>query len=52
MAMLMSIWLGVSTLSALLLIPSILHVFQPEFVFGRRSTPAAPAGSAALAAHG
>ncbi len=33
MAMLMSIWLGVSTLSALLLIPSIIYIFQPEFVF-------------------
>ncbi|CAG4882811.1 RND transporter [Georgfuchsia toluolica] len=36
MAMLMSIWLAVSTLSALLLMPSILYVFQPEFVFGKK----------------
>jgi predicted RND superfamily exporter protein len=35
MALLMSIWLGVSTLSALLLMPSILYVFRPEFVFGK-----------------
>lgn len=37
MAMLMSIWLGVSTLSALLLMPSILYVFKPDFVFGKKT---------------
>lgn len=37
MAMLMSIWLGVSTLSALLLMPSILYIFKPEFVFGKKT---------------
>ena len=41
MAMLMSIWLGVSTLSALLLMPSILYIFQPVFVFGKGSAPVA-----------
>ncbi|MBI5922655.1 MAG: MMPL family transporter [Betaproteobacteria bacterium] len=35
MAMLMSIWLGVSTLSALLLMPSIIYIFKPEFIYGK-----------------
>jgi len=47
MAMLMAIWLGVSALSALLLMPSILYVFRPEFVFGKAKTEA-PADSVAV----
>ncbi len=46
MAMLMAIWLGVSALSALLLMPSILYVFRPEFVFGK-AKPAGPLVAAA-----
>jgi len=37
MAMLMAIWLGVSALSALVLMPSILYVFRPAFVFGKNA---------------
>ncbi|MCX7178116.1 MAG: MMPL family transporter, partial [Proteobacteria bacterium] len=48
MAMLMSIWLGVSTLSALLLMPSILYVFQPAFVFGNGKASVATAPHGAL----
>jgi predicted RND superfamily exporter protein len=37
MALLMGIWLAVSASSALLLMPSMLFVFRPEFVFGKKS---------------
>jgi len=48
MAVLMSIWLGVSTLSALLLMPSIIHIFKPEFIFGKEPTSVAPTQQAAM----
>jgi predicted RND superfamily exporter protein len=38
MALLMGIWLAVSASSALLLMPSMLFVFRPEFVFGKDSS--------------
>lgn len=36
MALLMGIWLAVSASSALLLMPSMLFVFRPAFVFGQK----------------
>lgn len=38
MALLMGIWLAVSASSALLLMPSMLFVFRPAFVFGKDSS--------------
>lgn len=49
MALLMGIWLAVSASSALLLMPSMLFVFRPEFVYGKKPA-SADAGAAALVA--
>lgn len=40
MALLMGIWLAVSASSALLLVPSMLFVFRPEFIYGKKVMPA------------
>lgn len=37
MGLLMAIWLGVSATSALFVMPSLLYVFRPRFVFGEAS---------------
>jgi predicted RND superfamily exporter protein len=39
MGLLMAIWLGVSAISALFLMPSIIYVFRPDFIFGKRDGP-------------
>lgn len=36
MGLLMSIWLGVSAASALFVMPSVIYVFRPDFIFGRK----------------
>lgn len=43
MGLLMAIWLGVSATSALFVMPSLLYVFRPRFVFGE--APRAYAGT-------
>ncbi|RUI15281.1 efflux RND transporter permease subunit [Pseudomonas aeruginosa] len=43
MGLLMAIWLGVSATSALFVMPSLLYVFRPRFVFGE--APHALAGT-------
>lgn len=39
MGLLMAIWLGVSAMSALFVMPSVIYVFRPEFIFGKREQP-------------
>lgn len=39
MGLLMAIWLGVSAMSALFVMPSVIYVFRPAFIFGRRERP-------------
>jgi len=39
MGLLMAIWLGVSAISALFVMPAIIYVFRPEFIFGRQDKP-------------
>ena len=39
MGLLMAIWLGVSAMSALFVMPSVIYVFRPEFIFGHREKP-------------
>lgn len=51
MALLMGIWLAVSASSALLLMPSMLFVFRPEFVFGKDSSSVKKAAGEAVPAH-
>ncbi|MNT98289.1 hypothetical protein D3C72_2408380 [compost metagenome] len=42
MGLLMAIWLSVSAFSALFVMPALLYVFRPRFIFGdRREVPAA-----------
>ncbi|MCY1272676.1 efflux transporter, putative, hydrophobe/amphiphile efflux-3 family [compost metagenome] len=47
MGLLMAIWLSVSAISALFVMPSLIYVFRPRFIFGERS--AQPAQDAAPA---
>lgn len=42
MGLLMAMWLGISAMSALFVMPAIIYVFRPEFIFGKRRH-AAPA---------
>ncbi|WP_018992047.1 efflux RND transporter permease subunit [Aromatoleum toluclasticum] len=39
MGLLMAIWLGISAMSALFVMPSVIYVFRPAFIFGRREAP-------------
>ena len=39
MGLLMAIWLGISAMSALFVMPSIIYVFRPEFIFGKKARP-------------
>ncbi len=39
MGLLMAIWLGVSAMSALFVMPSVIYVFRPDFIFGRKDRP-------------
>jgi predicted RND superfamily exporter protein len=39
MGLLMAIWLGISATSALFVMPAIIYVFRPEFIFGRQDKP-------------
>ncbi|GAB1424424.1 MMPL family transporter [Thauera terpenica] len=39
MGLLMAIWLGVSAMSALFVMPSVIYVFRPAFIFGRGERP-------------
>lgn len=39
MGLLMGIWLAVSAISALFVMPSVIYVFRPAFVFGRKERP-------------
>lgn len=43
MGLLMAMWLGVSAMSALFVMPAIIYVFRPEFIFGRAGKPLAAA---------
>lgn len=36
MGLLMAIWLGISAMSALFVMPSVIYVFRPDFIFGRK----------------
>ncbi|MNY55323.1 hypothetical protein D3C86_1912900 [compost metagenome] len=36
MGLLMAIWLSVSAFSALFVMPALLYVFRPRFIFGER----------------
>ncbi|MBO3277993.1 efflux RND transporter permease subunit [Pseudomonas schmalbachii] len=42
MGLLMAIWLSVSAFSALFVMPSLIYVFRPRFIFGERATEPAP----------
>lgn len=37
MGLLMAIWLGISAACAIFVMPSIIYVFRPEFIFGKRN---------------
>lgn len=37
MGLLMAIWLGVSAMSALFVMPAVIYVFRPSFIFGERA---------------
>ncbi len=53
MGLLMAIWLGISALSALFLMPAMVYIFQPDFIVRgrhRERPPAAAAPSSALPA--
>ncbi len=39
MAILIALWMGVSAVSALLVMPALIHVFRPRFVVGARTEP-------------
>lgn len=39
MGLLMAVWLGISAMSALFVMPSVIHVFRPAFIFGRKERP-------------
>lgn len=41
MGLLMAIWLGISAFSALFVMPSLLYVFRPRFIFGARQATSA-----------
>lgn len=43
MGILMCVWLSVSALSALFVIPAMAYVFRPEFIFGKETEEAAGA---------
>lgn len=51
MALLMGIWLAVSASSALLLMPSMLFVFRPAFVFGNETAKSREIAGEAVPAH-
>lgn len=36
MGLLMAMWIGISAMSALFVMPSIIYVFRPEFIFGKK----------------
>jgi hypothetical protein len=36
MGLLMAMWIGISGMSALFVMPSIIYVFRPEFIFGKK----------------
>lgn len=36
MGLLMAIWLTISAMSALFVMPSVIYVFRPDFIFGRK----------------
>lgn len=36
MGLLMAIWLGISAMSALFVMPAVIYVFRPDFIFGRK----------------
>ncbi|GAA4017958.1 efflux RND transporter permease subunit [Actimicrobium antarcticum] len=40
MGLLMAMWLGISAMSALFVMPAIIYVFRPEFIFGKPRHPA------------
>ncbi|MNM93947.1 preprotein translocase subunit SecD [compost metagenome] len=42
MGLLMAIWLSVSAISALFVMPSLIYVFRPRFIFGERAAEPAP----------
>lgn len=39
MGLLMAIWLGISAASALFVMPSVIYVCRPEFIFGKQKEP-------------
>ncbi|MCQ4324260.1 RND transporter [Stutzerimonas stutzeri] len=45
MGLLMAIWLSVSAFSALFVMPALLYVFRPRFVFGERTRAAVAVGN-------
>lgn len=47
MGVLMCVWLSVSALSALFIIPAMAYVFRPEFIFGADQSSAEPAAAPA-----
>ncbi|CAI10718.1 hypothetical protein, putative transport protein (plasmid) [Aromatoleum aromaticum EbN1] len=50
MGTLMAIWLFVSSVSALFIMPAMVYVFRPEFVVGKREKVSAVSGEGAVAA--
>ena len=50
MGLLMALWLTVSAITSLLLIPAMIYVFRPAFVFGDGTAHAAPKEAAGLMA--
>lgn len=48
MGLLMAIWLAISAMSALFVMPAVIKVSEPEFIFGRRGRPAAGSVGAAV----
>ncbi|WP_068636756.1 efflux RND transporter permease subunit [Thauera butanivorans] len=39
MGLLMAIWLGISAMSALFVMPAVIYVFRPDFIFGSDEKP-------------
>jgi hypothetical protein len=50
MGLLMAIWLSASAFCALFVMPSLIYVYRPSFIFGERSqaSVAAPASACQL----
>ncbi|ATE62054.1 efflux RND transporter permease subunit [Thauera sinica] len=48
MGLLMAIWLGISAMSALFVMPAVIYVFRPDFIFGGKESAVPGGGQARL----